>query len=115
MAWPAAENLSTFDGVLQSCQETAAAVGGLCLPAGQAWRQAWAVDPTLPFYGPDGYHPSELGSYLAALVVYEGITGNNAESLPDAAMAGERTLNTSITTVQLLQRMAHETVASYGR
>jgi hypothetical protein len=75
MVWPSAQNRSTFDGALQSCKEAAQAVAGLCFPAGQAWRAAWAFDPTLPLYGPDGYHPSELGTYLAALVVYEGITG----------------------------------------
>jgi len=52
MVWPAAQNMAVFDGVLRSGLEAASAVDGLCLPAGEAWRAAWAVDPTLGFYGP---------------------------------------------------------------
>jgi hypothetical protein len=113
MVWPAAADLSSFDGVLQSCKDTASAVAGICLPAGQAWRSAWAIDPSLPFYGPDGFHPSELGTYLAALVVYEGITGHSAETLPDQAYVNGRLLATSVNTVRLLQQVAHETVLAY--
>jgi hypothetical protein len=115
MAWPASANISSFDGVLRSCLEGARAVNGICLPAGQAWRAAWAVDPTLPLYGPDGFHPSELGTYLAALVVYEGITGHSAMALPAQAYANGHSLDTPVNTVRLLQRIAHETVASFTR
>jgi hypothetical protein len=115
MVWPASSNLSSFDGVLQSCLEAARAVDGLCLPAGQAWRAAWAVDPALPLYGPDGFHPSELGTYLAALVVYEGITGHSATALPAQAYANGHSLDTPVNTVRLMQRVAHETVLAYPR
>jgi hypothetical protein len=115
MVWPASSNLSSFDGVLQSCLEAARAVAGLCLPAGQAWRAAWAVDPTLPLYGPDGFHPSELGTYLSGLVVYEGITGHSATALPAQAYANGHSLDTPVNTVRLLQRVAHETVLGYPR
>jgi hypothetical protein len=115
MVWPAAANLSTFDGVLQSCREAARAVAGLCLPAGQAWRAAWAVDPSLPLYGPDGFHPSELGTYLAALVVYEAITGHSALALTDQAYANGHALATPANTVRLLQRVAHETMVGFAR
>ena len=114
MVWPAAQNVAVFDGVLRSCLEAAASVDGVCLPAGQAWREAWAADPSLAFYGPDGFHPAALGTYLAALVVYEGITGHDARSLPqEAIVAGER-LELPGGTVVLLQRVAHETVLKYG-
>ena len=32
--------------------------------------------------GPDGFHPSELGTALAALVVYAGLTGIDPGELP---------------------------------
>ncbi|MEO8453324.1 MAG: hypothetical protein ABI647_26285, partial [Gemmatimonadota bacterium] len=69
MVWPAHADLADFDDVRMSYLLAAQAVGGLFLPAGEAWRAAWAVDPTLPLYGADGFHPSELGTYLAALVM----------------------------------------------
>jgi hypothetical protein len=110
MAWPAEPNRNVFDGVLQSCLEAARAVEGLCFPAGEAWRSAWEVDPSLPLYGPDGFHPSPLGTYLAALVVYEGITGHDSRRLPQVAVVAGRRLEVPGGTVLLLQRVAHETV-----
>jgi hypothetical protein len=114
MVWPAREHLNTFDGVLQSCIEAAAAVAGLCLPAGEAWRAAWNMDPSLPFYGPDGFHPSPLGTYLATLVIYEGITGQDARSLPDQAIVAGQQLDVPGGTIILLQRVAHGTAARYS-
>jgi hypothetical protein len=110
MAWPAAPNRGVFDGVLQSCLDAARVVDGLCFPAGEAWRAAWAIDPALPLYGPDGFHPSPLGTYLAALVVYEGVTGHDARRLPQRPVVAGITLDVPGGTVVLLQRVAHETV-----
>jgi hypothetical protein len=111
MAWPAEPNRGVFDGVLQSCLDAARAVSGLCFPAGEAWRTAWAIDPALPLYGPDGFHPSPLGTYLAALVVYEGITGHDARRLPRSAVVAGQTLDVTGGTVILLQGVAHQTVS----
>ena len=80
---------------------------------GQAWVDAWAVDPALALYGPDGYHPAELGTYLAALVMYEGITGHDARRLPALAVVAGRTLAAPEATVRLLQQVAHATVLRY--
>jgi hypothetical protein len=75
MVWPSASRRGDFDGVAASYAGAATRVGGLLLPAGDAWRAAWRRDPDLPLYGPDGFHPSRLGSYLAALVLFHTITG----------------------------------------
>jgi hypothetical protein len=48
MVWPARDNIASFDQVRVSYQEAARAVDGLFLPAGEAWRTAWAADPSLP-------------------------------------------------------------------
>jgi hypothetical protein len=111
MVWPPAGNLDAFDAVRLSYQQAAEAVDGLFLPAGEAWRAAWAADPELPLYGADGFHPSELGTYLAALVIYEGITGHDPRTLPGEAAVAARPLNIPATKVRLLQRVAHETTA----
>jgi hypothetical protein len=114
MVWPDKSNTIAFDQVRDSYFAAAQAVNGLFLPAGEAWRAAWAVDPTLPLYGDDDFHPSELGTFLAALVVFEGITGRDAQTLPPTAIAEGRALDVSAGTVRLLQRMAHETVVRFG-
>jgi hypothetical protein len=114
MVWPPSGNLDAFEQVRISYQQAAQAVDGLFLPAGEAWRAAWGNNADLPLYGPDGFHPSELGTYLTALVVYEGITGHDARALPDKAFAGGRPLSVTESIVRLLQQAAHETVMRLG-
>ena len=114
MTWPASDRPGDFPAVLASAQLAARAVSGTLLPAGQAWFGAWAVNPQLALYGPDGYHPAELGTYLAALVIYEGITGHDARLLPAQAVVAGRTLSTPSATVRMLQQVAHDTVVRYG-
>ena len=114
MVWPEASRFEVFDKVRDAYRTAADDIDGLFLPAGDAWRTAWAADPQLLLYGPDGYHPSELGTYLAALVVYEGITGQDARALPDEAIVGGHKLTLPEGRVRLLQQAAHETVARLG-
>jgi hypothetical protein len=75
MVWPSSERRQDFDAVSESYALAAADVRGILLPAGDAWRAAWREDPSLPLYGSDGFHPSPLGSYLAALVIYNRLIG----------------------------------------
>jgi hypothetical protein len=113
MVWPNANQPGLFDPIRASYQAAAAAVGGLFLPVGEAWRAALAEDPALPLYGPDGFHPGELGTYLAALVIYEAVTGHNPQDLPGQARVAGHRLPVSEATVRLLQRVAHETVQRF--
>jgi hypothetical protein len=114
MVWPDADNQAAFDAVRGSYQAAAQAVNGLFLPAGEAWRAAWVLYPMLQLYGADGFHPSELGTYLTALVVLEGITGRDSQSLPPFAFAAGHQLDTPPGVVRLMQRAAHETVARFA-
>ena len=75
MVWPSRERFGDFDGVRDSYAKAAKDVSGLLLPAGDAWRAAWRRDRNLALYGADNFHPSPLGSYLAALVIVHGLTG----------------------------------------
>jgi hypothetical protein len=50
-----------------------------------------------------------LGTYLAALEIFERITGRDARLLPPVALAaGGAQLNVSEATVRLLQNAAHQ-------
>lgn len=82
MVWPEASRIDAFDAVYHSYQSAAEAVDGLFIPAGQAWRNAWAQDPTLPFYGSDGFHPSQLGSAVAALTIFRVVFNEDVSDLP---------------------------------
>jgi hypothetical protein len=80
--WPTSTRMFDFPNVRDSYRAAAIATEGKFFPAGEAWVEAWKRDSTLRLYGPDGIHPSPLGTYLAALVMYEQLTGRNALSLP---------------------------------
>jgi hypothetical protein len=114
MTWPSSDSPHLFPAVRATSQAAASSVdGGMFIPAGDAWRAALEEDPSIQLYGPDGYHPGVLGTYLAALVVYEKVTGHDARLLPAVAVVGGATLGASELTVRFLQRIAHETVAKY--
>lgn len=82
MVWPALARKQDFDGVSRSYAAAAADVGGLLLPAGDAWRAAWTRDAALALYGPDEFHPSAMGSYLAALTIASQVFGVSPIGLP---------------------------------
>lgn len=75
MVWPSAARSGDFDGVSASYAGAASLTAGVLMPAGDAWRAAWRREPGLALYGPDGFHPSRLGSYLAALTIFHTLTG----------------------------------------
>jgi hypothetical protein len=82
MVWPSRQRRGDFVGTSGSYTAAARAVGGQLLPVGEAWREAWRLDSRLALYGPDGFHPSRLGSALAGLVIFEGLTGRQAHIAP---------------------------------
>jgi len=86
MVWPDASRLAYFGDVSRSYRLAAESAGTALYPAGDAWRAAWARDPSLALYGPDGFHPSMMGSYLAALTIYRGMTGRVPPSLTDVGV-----------------------------
>lgn len=82
MVWPAVSRAFDFDGVATSYRMAATSTDGHLFAVGDSWRAAWRLDPELALYGPDGFHPSRLGSILAAVVFFEGLTGRPAPAEP---------------------------------
>ena len=82
MVWPGRNRLAWFDEVRTSYELTAQDVGGMLIPAGEAWRAAWRRDPDYPLYRRDGEHPSPAGSFLVALSVYGMLCGRSPVGLP---------------------------------
>jgi hypothetical protein len=105
--WPEEERASALPDVIESYAVAAEASGAELLPAGAAWRTAWRRDPGLALYGSDGFHPSKLGTELAALVVYTGLTGASPGSLPlDGSVPSD--------TARILRDAAAEALAARG-
>jgi hypothetical protein len=115
MVWPAHSRLDFFDNVRAAYRAAADSVGGRFFPAGEAWRIAWEMQPTLTLYGSDNFHPSVLGTFLAALVIYEGITGKDVRELPTDVFANGSPPSLSAETVRLLQQAAHQATIEFGR
>jgi hypothetical protein len=90
------------------------AVVGVFVTGGQARRTARALDSTLAQYGADGFHPSPIGTFLTALVVYERVTGRAARTLPLRAFANGREFALSSAMIAALQRAAHDANTKYS-
>jgi hypothetical protein len=109
MVWPESNRSAVFDDVVASYTRAAEAVDGLLYPVGEAWRAAWRRNPRLALYGPDGFHPSNLGTYLAALVMYQQISGRPVVGLASPLSSIDPA------TVRLLQEAAQEANERFAR
>ena len=85
MVWPSSARPQDIPGVDASYTDAAKGCDCLLLPVGRAFREF--ADPSL--LGKDGFHPSEMGSRLAALVIAAGISGKAPnEFSSDATLTG---------------------------
>jgi hypothetical protein len=85
MVWPAKVRSGDFDAVSESYALAARDVDGVLISAGDAWREVWRRDPGAALYGGDNFHPSLLGSYVAALTIWRGLSGASVTGLPGPA------------------------------
>jgi hypothetical protein len=117
MVWPDASRMTAFDSVSTSYTAAADAIGGLLFPAGDAWVRAWEKDATLPLYGSDNFHPSSLGSYLAALTIYAVLCDQDPRTLPlrPSGISGTTFNAASDAQLRLLQEAAAEVTAGLTR
>lgn len=114
--WPSAGRSAAFPAVVSGYAEAAEAAGAALLPAGAAWQAAWAHQPDLELYGNDGFHPSATGTYLAALVVYGGLTGAPLGDLPARLTLGEEArIEVKAAEARLLQDVAANVLANTRR
>jgi hypothetical protein len=60
-----------------AAQVTAGSIDAAVSPVGYAWSLAHRAEPRLNLWGPDMIHPGPAGSYLAAAVFYEVLTGRD--------------------------------------
>jgi hypothetical protein len=104
--WPQRSRSFDFPNVAESYRLAAMDIGALFAPAGEAWQLAWAQDPTLPLYDFDDFHPSAMGTYLAALVLFQRIYARTPEGVQVTAVVDGRAQPWSVAQVQLLQTAA---------
>jgi len=115
MVWPESYRQEAFPQVAESYRRAAQDVNGLLLPVGEAWLAAWRRDPSLRLYGPDGFHPTLAGSYLAALTIYHGLTGGPTVGLPGRLrLRNGRTVEVDSREAALMQAAAEEVGSRAG-
>jgi len=108
MVWPSMQRIFDFNGVSDSYRTAAKEVDGLLFPAGEAWQIAWSKDPDLKLYSSDGFHPSQLGTYLAALVMFEQLADKDPHILPAKILTKNGDVSISESLAKLLQDAAQE-------
>ncbi|MCH8247704.1 MAG: hypothetical protein IH951_15040, partial [Bacteroidetes bacterium] len=91
-------------GVSDSYKTAAKLTDVLFFPVGEAWTLIWDRDSSIPLYSSDGFHPSESGSYLAALVIYYQLANRDPRELP--LNAAKTNLPEEV--VRLLQKAAFD-------
>lgn len=106
--WPAQVNFSDFDASAESYRLAAQDVNGLFLAAGNAWRAAWARDGNLPLYGPDAFHPSVAGSYIAALTIFGGVFRRSVVGSPRGLRVPAGSFQLEAAVALLLQQATDE-------
>jgi hypothetical protein len=82
MVWPIDGSEAGFDATRVSYSAAAEAVGGTLIAASEAWRATRARDPRVSLTMIDGFHPSLLGSVIAAYTVWHAVTGRSPVGLP---------------------------------
>lgn len=113
MVWPSRDRSVDFERVRDSYALAAESVNGLFFPAGEAWRVAWQLDANLQLYGPDGFHPTAAGSYLAALVIVGELCNCSTQGLPAELRLSAHSASIPIPAASLLQKAADETIKRF--
>ncbi len=88
MVWPSRERWDALEAVRASYAGAAEEVDGLFAPAGSVWGRLLEADPAMPLTLSDGFHPSRLGTFAAALTIYGTLTGKDPGRLPCPGLAG---------------------------
>lgn len=105
MAWPY-ERLGWIDteGIADAHNEIASRLGVSVSPVAIAWQRAQATRPALELYASDKEHPSALGTYLAAAVLFATLWGRSPIGLAGVKAARAKGV------ASFLQQVAWEVV-----
>ena len=116
MVWPSADRMAYFDDVRDTYTLAAEDVGGMMIPAGEAWRAVWRRDPQASLLKRDGVHPTPAGSFAVALSIFGMLFSRSPEGLPPRVRLRSGAF-TQVTPAlaPLLQEAAAEANAEFGR
>ena len=104
--WPPHELISDLPTVADSYRAAAKVIGARVAAGGGAWQLAWAQDAALQLYDVDDYSPSAMGTYLAAMAVFQRIYGRTPVGIQTTAVVDGMAQPWPASIVQLLQTAA---------
>lgn len=110
MVWPPLSG--DWDRGAESYRLAAESADAGLFPVAEAFRAAWRRDPDLQLLGPDDFHPSPLGTYLAAVVIVAQLEGVSPLGFP-SAVEGQLAVDPAVAT--LLQQAAAEAIEAHAR
>lgn len=89
-------------------------------PVGQAWADVRRQDPDVRLHQADGSHPTPAGSYLAACVLTEVLTGESCLALPARLEGvtdedGGLCYDLPADRAEMLRRVAHTAVEDFAK
>lgn len=108
VVWP--PKGGNLDAGIANHEAAATAANAALYPVGEAWREAWIVDPALPLYGPDQFHPGPHGSWLAALIISAMVLDRPVADFPNLFPT-----EISATQAETMRAAASKAIALYGR
>ncbi len=115
MVWPFQGQPDGFKLVAQSYRRAAEASKSQLFPAGEAWDLALRGNRSLRLYLRDKLHPTPPGTYLAALVITQGLTGIRPTTIPSRLkLADGRAVELPEVQAQELRRSAEKAIENSG-
>ncbi|MBX2964070.1 MAG: SGNH/GDSL hydrolase family protein [Cyclobacteriaceae bacterium] len=78
MVWPAKQNYHMFDGVIRNYTNAATITNSILCPVGKEWKEYFDRTGDFGYYSPDGFHPSLVGSTVAAEIIVQSLFKDKA-------------------------------------
>jgi len=82
-SWSGGNPTAMQAGLRNAYQAVAKSAGGVMARVGDAWQYTLQAHPSITLFAPDGSHPTENGTYLAACVFYTTLTGLSPIGIAD--------------------------------
>jgi hypothetical protein len=105
---PRAGNTEEGMRIFQLHQQIAAEQSACVAPVGPVWDQVRQQWPDLPLHSDDGNHAAPAGALLTAYILYQVISGQPAEALPDLPA-----LQVPLSTQRILRQAASAGLRQY--
>ncbi len=82
LTWSRKKTPETQEKLTESYEKIGEEIGAHVVSVGPAWEALHKLDPAMELYMADGSHPSQLGTYLGAILFLQAFSGHIPAALP---------------------------------